>query len=564
MTVWGNIPPAVDIFISSILTLCLVYFHGGLSSIRTALISILLFFLFIFLWASVTSPLYSPGDDEYAYHLPAIWDFAKGWNPLLSPHNNIWVDSYPNGYWALQSYIVALTGNLLSGQSLMVSLMVTTAILTFGFLREQLSGITPKYSNLISLVLAGIIVGNPIVLTQILTHYTDAPLYLMGCALVIFLMTDVLRTNRLAKWGVISCIILLVNTKTANLYYVPIIVIGGFIMDLVVNRSEANLTKRGFNWIISKGVIYGAVFVLAVVIIGYKPYITNMQDHLAFMYPAINEIMSSNIPNNVKNVSSPVKFFYGVFGETGPTRWPYPFDSQIYLKIPGTFNIEEFKYLRFDTRRGGFGPFFSLALITSIIAFISCRLVCVRDPRDSELRRGDGIAVLAAILLLMSMFFPESWWARYIPFAWLSVVLFFIATLFLNCRDKALVFLRALQLLALLSFMLCILAGITGAARQLVRVDRLTSSIIAEKDFPEIKSYIETDNRITLDHQSKSVTDAVSVWGTLLRREGVNLRPTGEQPLQNLDECHSAGWLEGLVFWCAPKTTDKLSTEESN
>ena len=138
----------------------------------------------------------------------------------------------------MQSYIVKLSGILLFGQSLMVSLVVTSAILSFGFLSEHLSGILPKNLNLMSLILAVIIACNPIVLTQILTHHTNVPLYLKGCALVIFLMSDVLSSNRLARWGIISCIILLINTKTANLYYIPVFVISGFIMDLVVNRSN--------------------------------------------------------------------------------------------------------------------------------------------------------------------------------------------------------------------------------------------------------------------------------------------------------------------------------------
>ena len=555
---WENVPPTVDIIIASILTLIVAYFHGGLLSVKTALISILLFFLFILLWSYATSPLYSPGDDEYAYHLTAIWDLADGWNPLVSPHNNIWVDSYPNGYWVLQSYIVALTGNLLSGQSLMVSLMVTTAILIFDFFRVQLSSIFPKHLNLISLILAGIIVGNPIVLTQILTHYTDAPLYIMGCALVIFLMSDVLKSDGLARLGVVSCIILLINTKTAALYYVPVIVFGGFLMDLIVNKSDRSLVNHALSWILSKGIIYGAISILAAIVIGYKPYITNLQDHLALLYPAVDEIMSYNIPNNVQNIPTPMKFFYGVFSETGPTRWPFPYDSQFYLKIPGTFNFDEFKYLRFDTRRGGFGPFFSLALLTSIIAYISCRIARTSNTRISKQNKGDGVAAFAAILLVMSMFFPESWWARYIPFAWLSVVLFFVATFFLKCQGLTLVFLRALQLLALLSFLLSILAGLTGAARQLVRVERYTSAVEAMKDFPEIEMYAYGNNRITLDDQSKSISDAAQVWSKLFSRKGVNMRFTGEEPPWKLDGCYSAGWLEGLIFWCVPATVDKI------
>lgn len=550
--------PYLDLGVSVILTVLLVYLVDGFKASKTALISIIGFFIFLLFWAFVTSPIYSPGDDEYAYHLTAIWDLAEGWNPFAAPHNNIWIDSYPNGYWALQSYIVATTGLILSGQSLLAGLMLTVTVLSFGYFLEHCTGQFSSFKRLVPLFLACLVIGNPIVVTQVMTHYTDAPLYLLGCGLVFFLMLDAFGPNKLARWGVISCIILLINTKTANLYYVPLIVIGGFLADLVANGSMRDCLPRAFRWIISRGLIYAFVYFFAIIVIGYKPYVTNLQDHLALLYPSVTDIMSYNIPNNVNGVSAPVGFFYGIFAETGRTLWPYPFDSQINLKFPGTFSIDEFKILRFDTRRGGFGPFFSLALLSSIIAYAVCRIASLSSETYKLARKGDSLATLALVLLLISMFFPESWWARYVPFTWLSAVLFTVASFFLEGRGKFLVFTRVLQGLALLSFLLCIVAGAGGALKQILRVQLVTNAVEAVKDLPVIELYIEEDIRITRDFQSQQISDAANVWARVLRKNGVHVRIVGTKlPIRESEYCEKLGWLEAHVLWCVPKEPNK-------
>ncbi len=553
--------PYVDIAVSLMLAVLLSYFIEGARASRTALISIIGFIALLALWAFATSPLYSPGDDEYAYHLTAIWDLAEGWSPLATPHNNIWIDSYPNGYWALQSYLVATTGLILSGQSLLIGLMATVTVLSYGFFLEHYAGHLSKFRELTSLFLAGLVIGSPIVLTQVMTHYTDAPLYLIGCGLVFFLMIDALGTSKLAKWGVMSCIILLINTKTANLYYAPLIVIGGFFMTLVANGSLKDCVPRAFKWIVSRGVIYVFVYFFAVIVIGYKPYVTNLQDHLSLLYPSVRDIMSYNIPNNVKGVPAPIGFFYGIFAETSRTLWPYPFDSQIYLKFPGTFSIDEFKILRFDTRRGGFGPFFSLAFLSSIFAYTACRVVSFSSPSYSMIRKGDSIAAFALVLLLMSIFFPESWWARYVPFTWLSVVLFAAASLYLAGQGKALFLIRIFQGVAALSLLLCILAGAGGAFKQNKQVWIATRAAEAAKDYPIIEMYIEKDIRINPDFQSKQISDAANVWARVLGRNGVKVQIVGTKfPDDVKAYCEKLGWLEAHVLWCAPK--DQKMREE--
>ncbi|MCF8467899.1 MAG: hypothetical protein K9G33_10895 [Sneathiella sp.] len=545
--------PVLNIVLSIIIVFSIHLIVDGYRASIVSLFAIGGFFAILLAWAFATSPFFSPGDDEYGYHILAVWDLAKGWDPFSTPHDNIWLDSYPSGYYVLQSYLVSITGLLLSGQSLVVGMMAAVGLLAYGFFAERISPHLSHYKQLAALIFALILVANPIVLTQIMTHYVDTPLYLFGCALVFFLMSDAISYNRLARWSAVSCIVLLINTKTSALYYTPLIVFGGFVMEFVLQKAEPRFFHRLFKYIRSKGIIFGTAITVSVVVIGYKPYVTNTLDHGKLLYPSTKEIMSYNIPANIVSLPPPVKFFYGLFSETGETLWPSQFDSPIFLKVPGTFRLSEFKVLRFDTRRGGFGPFFGLAFLASIFAYSGAKLASGNKKLYSWHGDGDGVAAFAIILLGTSIFFPEPWWARYVPFVWLSSILFIASSLCLNGKGKALIFLRILQGIALVSFLLCIVAATLGGIRQNIRIYKSTIAVETLKDLPVIEFYLERDDRITIDYQSTSISNADAVWTKLFKNRGVNTKV-----MKNGDEmepryCDYIGYLEAHVVWCAPK-----------
>lgn len=548
------ISAGADIAISVIMCLAMFQVLLGARALATSLLALAAFFALLLIWAYGTAFLFSPGDDEYAYHLTAIWDMAAGWHPFFSAHDNIWVDSYPSGNWALESYIVALTGLPLSGQSLKTGLAAVLAVQAYAFFADNLPDGHRGWRQFWAILLALVVIGNPVLVTQLLTHYTDAPVYLFGAGLIFYLMNDALRTDRVAKIGIVSCIILLLNVKTAALYYVPLLVFGGLVMEMVLRKSEPAFLRRAFGWIFSKGLIYGLVAIFATVVVGYKPYVTNILDHRELLYPAVKDIMSYNFPANLIEKSTIAKFFYGIFGRTGQTFWPVVFDTPIDLKIPGTFYITEFKALRFDTRRAGFGPMFSLAFIAAIAAYIVCTAASWKAGASAASRQGDGIAAVALLLLIISIFFPESWWARYVPFTWLSIILFAAASLFHAADLKKHVMIGMLRWVGVVSLLLCVTAATVGAARQLLQVQRLANAVLAHTDLPVIEFYVEEDIRIKLDHQSTRVSDASEVWARLFSLRGVTTRVMGKASAIEEETCDAYGYLEAHVIWCGRET----------
>tara|TARA_R100000005_G_scaffold69194_3_gene37073 strand:+ start:7728 stop:9500 length:1773 start_codon:yes stop_codon:yes gene_type:complete len=558
----ASVPASVDVGIAIVFCLAVFQLSFGWQAVRTALVALAGFFVLLLVWAYGTSSLFSPGDDEYAYHLTAIWDLAAGWHPFFTAHDNIWVDSYPSGNWVLESYIVALTGLPLSGQSLKTGLAAVLAVQVYALCAEYFPIANIKWRHIWATLFALLVIGNPVVITQLLTHYTDAPVYLFGAGLVFFLMSDALNPDRLAKIGIFSCIILLVNVKTAALYYVPLLVFGGLVMEMVLHKSEPAFLRRVFGWVFSKGVAYGLIAIFATVVVGYKPYVTNLLDHQELLYPSVRDIMSYNFPANLIGKSTVEKFFYGIFGRTGQTFWPVVFDTPLQLKIPGSFYLSEFKALRFDTRRAGFGPMFSLAFITAILAYAGCKLASLKGGNTistTAATRGDSIAALALLLLVISIFFPESWWARYVPFTWLSIVLFAAATLFYAADSKVGKSLSLLRWVAVISLLLCTLAATLGAGRQLLIVHRLTNAVLAQKDLPVIEFYVEEDPRIHLDRQSTTISDADEIWAKLFSLRGVNARvmSNGDRAEENPEVCDVYGYLEAHVFWCGYKAAQK-------
>ena len=534
------------IFISAALlaTLGIVAKLGNREDVGLGLLALITFAVTILAWAVATKSFY-PGFDGYAYHLSAIWDIGNGWNPFLSAHNNIWVDSYPNGYWVLQSYIVSLTGMLMSGQTLIIGLMASVALLSYGFFLDNFTSRVPFLPRLTAFAFAGIMVGNPVVIGQLLTHYVDAPLYLFGAALILFLLTDAFTSNRLARLSAVGCIVLMVNTKTAALYYAPMIIFAGFMAELAIQRTDKDIIFRAFSWIKNKGMMFVCTFIIAATVVGYKPYVTNVLDHGQLLYPSVDKIMKGNEPANVIPLSAPMKFIYGIFARTDHSEWPI--DAPIELKIPSTFQLSEFKYLRFDTRRGGFGPFFSLALFVAIAAFVIRRLTSQKHRRDDGVREGDGLALFGAIMIGASMFFPESWWARYVPFTWLSALLFIAASIKLHSGRKTMFLTRLLLFIAFLSFIGCIIAGGLGAFRESKLLYARTEMINKISQFPKVKLLMFYDPPTYQDFQSTSTQDGLAVWTQLLADKGVKTEISRER---DQFDCDMAGYLNGGIYWC--------------
>ncbi len=550
----NTLDPYIQLLAALVICLSVIRWAANIRNVASALSAILAFALVIVAWAYATSWLYSPGDDDYGYHIWAVWELANGWKPFETANDNIWLDSYPSGIYVLESYIVATTKLLLSGQSLTIGLIVVVALQSFAFFDQHIAPHLNRFRTIAGLIFSALIVANPVVLLQVMTHYVDAPLYLMGAGLILFLLADTFQPNKLDKLGAICCILLMVNTKSAALYFTPLIVIAAFISSLVLDPEKQGFITRAFNWVIRKGAGYALVFFFGVLVIGYKPFVTNYLDHGKVLYPAVDQIMKGNVPENILTLPAPVKFVYGIGAVTGESYWPTPFHAPISVKVPGTFSIDEFKHLRYDTRRGGFGPLFSFALIASVLAWTAA---IVSRPRMSApaIRKAGAIGTLSLVLLVGCAFFPESWWARYVPFVWMSTVLFAASSLVVTGKGVAIHASRICVILSVAAFSLCVLAATGGALRQNYKTYHQVLAFAHLSKYPLVEIYPENDPRISKDYQSTTITNAGEVWGKLIEERGTTveiIKKYGNEVPGYKTRCKPFGWLDADVLWCVP------------
>ncbi|WP_288903847.1 hypothetical protein [uncultured Sneathiella sp.] len=548
---YGALSPLFQVGVALTITIILMAGLAGRKSIIAAFFSIAVFFVILAAWSYGTQPFYPAGHDGYVYHLTAIWDLANGWHPFLTPNNNIWVDSYPSGYWALQSYLVSITGLPMAGQSLLIALMLVLGLQSFAFFYENISPALPRFRIWASVLFAAVVVANPILLTQIQTHYVDAPLYVVGASLIFFLMSDAIGKGRIAWIGAIACIILLINIKTSALYFTPLIIFGGFLMELFVLRGSSGWLQEVVHWTGKRGIYYGLAGIFAILVIGYKPYITNILDHNDLLYPPSADIMNKNTPLNVQDpMPGPQKFLVGLLARTEHNRYGIPVEAPINVKIPGTFTLAEFKAPDFDTRRGGFGPLFSLALLTSLLSFAVSRIAVFRQEITMSRRESGGIALFGIILLVITVLFPEPWWARYVPFLWLTPAFLAVSTLQIELTGKGRIFTQAAMAITIVALLGCMLSAALGAARQHIQTYQRFAPIEQMRTAPVVELTLIKEVRVFSDYQSKSQSDAATVYAEILEREGVNTRIT-----EDFDEttCVHSGYFFGAVLWCIPK-----------
>jgi hypothetical protein len=155
---------------------------------------------------------------------------------------------------------------------------------------------------------------------------------------------------------------------------------------------------------------------LAVGFVGWRPYVTNVLEHHRVIYPPPDELgykpgPTGEVPPNLQVAGRGWKLAALFFARTDRTYDPVRF------KVPGTFDRDELYNMHMDTPTGGFGPFFGAVTLVALaaLAWASVRRTTLRLVYRHRL---EVLLGLTAYGLLTTILFPEPWWARFVPFAW--------------------------------------------------------------------------------------------------------------------------------------------------
>lgn len=390
--------------------------HCG-QSVATAVRAALLVLALGALLAMAASPIYDLSTDGQLYHQQAIMLMSEGWNPLRNPASplsnwsTVWVDGYAKTHWVYAALLMDLGAGIQAGKSFTWMLAVAGAWLVYALLVERLD-----WRSRPAALVAATVVANPVFATEWPTFLND---HTLACTLVLALAALIwaagapaqARARRRAGWLLVIAFALLASVKASGVAY------GGV---FIVLAAPLLLWGCGIRPALRIGVLAASGVAVGVLVLGFNPYVTNTVRHGHPFYPLAGEgkldIISNNAPAGVAEQLRLVKLFGSLAARSSSVIGGPVQASTLAPKLPGAVSVAELKLFltKNDVRIGGFGPWFSLALLLSIAG------ACWAWRRRRRSAWQQALLLLPTLLLLLSaLAFPEPWWARYVPQVWL-------------------------------------------------------------------------------------------------------------------------------------------------
>ncbi|MFN7054670.1 hypothetical protein [Hyphomonas sp.] len=380
--------------------------------------------------------------DGQHYHFEAIYALAKGWNPVHGPPDlpfigdpvTPWSIHYPRGAWVFSANLLA-AGIPFTATKVLNCLALLSAAAIIPALLLRLG-----FSRIAALLLAAVILLNPVLLAQFFTSMNDG---LLGLCLLMFaaaLTTWLLHEDRFAALTGLAVMCFALNLKFSA---IPVFVFPCAAACLAV------FAVRGFRPAVSLGAVLLGAALFSITVLGWSPYMRNWLEHGHIFHPIMGahalDIMTGegpaldNTPHNLIGLSAFERFFFSVFSEShagfeteAKVRWPFLMMPQELRAAGGV-----------DVRLGGFGPFFSGALV---LAVAGAGVMLARAGRLNRISLAFLIA--AAIALLSVLIMPQNWWARYVPQFWFVPA--FVAAAAMASGQRAAQFLGAMMILVML------------------------------------------------------------------------------------------------------------------
>ena len=361
--------------------------------------------------------------DGQQYHQQGALALAGGWNPYrggayIGPYEQ-WINGYAKGVWTWAALFPALNLSVELGKSINLALAATGGLCTFDLLRNRL-----RLNRWRSWIVSTTAMACPVVATQWTTFTNDG---IVGSLMLIFVTcavalarADGQRTHwELAMLALVLCLLPLV--KGSGAVYAAL-AWGLLALGLAwfANRRQA------WRW----AVCGGGALAVGILLLGFNPYVTNLLRHGHSLYPLAGagkvDIITPNAPTGILEHGRLAKLLGSVFSrshsEFDPV-YPSTVESALRMKLPGAVYADEIIAFttKTDVRIGGFGPLFGLEFLLGSAAFVVA--LRTRHPRTKLC----AALFVPVALLMMSLAFPEPWWARYVPQLWLVPLGFAVA-----------------------------------------------------------------------------------------------------------------------------------------
>jgi len=355
--------------------------------------------------------------DGQWYQQAAVYNLAKGWNPLYSPlvtpdhTDNTSILHFPKSTWYFGAAVLRLFGTVEMGKAYNFMLLFVAFGVVYPFCRSM------KLSNGYSVVFTLLVLFNPVVWSEVTTYLNDGDLYLL---LVIYLTAVISwlgNSKRIYLVIALMAICCLVNTKFTGLVFLLLSALFVFIYVIIRQRTYVK------SFLLSH-LLAG---LLAIGVFGFNPYITNTIQRGHPLYPlmgtkAYPSVFASGkdaneayeTPHNMQGQSLPVRLFYANFGQPGNA----PYNHEKFAILANPFNTDTTHWAAYhyhETRVSGFGPYFGISLILMLIMLP----VVLWGEKRFWL---PGLLFIVALICCLSLS-QHFWWPRFFPMLWLAPLL---------------------------------------------------------------------------------------------------------------------------------------------
>jgi hypothetical protein len=410
-----------NITLSLVIAVAVVAFIG-IKFDRSVLISCIITVVLLILAVIVAGHVYDMSYDGMYFHKEAVYSIAKGWNPLktnftdFSQFGNLqdlplWLNNYPKGVWSLYACVYNLAGKIecAKGANIIFVLML------FFTAYDTVSTVFKK-KGLMCLFIAAVFTANPVITSQYFTFMNDLPVAALIMVCAFFGMK--IYAQKADNWDYI-CLAAAFASSFAVKFTAPIlcgVTLAAFGIAVLIKNKGKKILKPC--------IVVAVAAAIGVCIMGTDPYIKHIKDGVNPIYPVMGEgaydIMNTNAPEGLDEMSTAKALAVSVMSQSSPN----PGDTPV-IKIPFTVGENELDSLSApDVRLGGFGVFFSGILFLSVLLGIYALF---------KSKGTMSIVPALVVFVILGLFFPESWWARYSPYVYYIPCLMLLA---FSCVEK--------------------------------------------------------------------------------------------------------------------------------
>lgn len=393
-------------------------------------ITVVVYFLSVSIIAIILCGItFDTSYDSIHYHKITVELLSNNWNPIYdpTPNTNLWVLHYARAQELMAASLTSAGLTLEMSKSINLIFFSGVYAILYCTISSLFIGLNRKNA----LIITTAFMLNPVVIAQLFTFYNDAYLYLETIAMISLAML-LFRYGNMKLWlALFFLTILSVNTKFTHFFFAGLFWLFFYIGTIAYKKWE----------LMRKILVWGSVsFLFGVVLVGYNPYITNIAATGDPFYPLLSgaDIMTSNTPSILIENNRFVAFI--------KAQLSTPNNSWGLLKL--NINKDVLLSPSVDSRILGFGPFFVLIFLASILLMLK-----------SKANAKWWLAL--TIILIPISFFTQSWWARYIPYPWCTAGIALLA----SYRNKNIITDKTMKILRSTTFILILFSATIAFCR---------------------------------------------------------------------------------------------------